>query len=221
MSVTDTIFHDIGNYCSEVVFTNASASVGSLTYSNCQFAGIGINGILISSSANTIDQINIEGCSFTGGNRGVLSVGVEINRPTVSLLSISDCAFTDINTACSIDSGSTIRQGSFANNSFNVNSANGLVITTSTANNVISITNNTFTSTLTSSLGYAADIINNSGSLCLNFVNNVATPVNLGGGVNPYYFNNMAGTFNLTAESTAANNTGTITSSGISGTCTP
>jgi hypothetical protein len=101
------------------------------------------------------------------------------------------------------------------NNTLTANLGPALTVLSDTGPSVASITDNAFSTSLSSSLGYAATLTNTSAStLCLDFVHNQAFPIRLGA-VAPFSFANTGGgTLNLTPASTQANNIGLISFDG-------
>jgi hypothetical protein len=169
---------------------------------------------LLTIGTNSIGTLAVTGCNFVGSTNGIL-----VNNHSVSQLNISGNAFTGNEIGLQIIPAAAISKGTISNNTFNANEDNNLVINTF-GSNILSVKGNTFTGIISPTLGYAATITAGAGSLCLDFAQNTAYPVNLGGGINPYSLINTA-TFDLTPDSTQANNIGTITESGPSfGSCT-
>lgn len=239
MTVSNCSINDTATDAINVIL-NGSNSISNMTVSNCIFSNY-ING-LNTTGSGSINVIEVTGSSFdrSSGN------GVLIGNNSISLVNVVDSTFTmnangvllsplgTVSAANVLNStftanvmgvnmnpGGSISTGSVANNTFYLNTANGLLVSANSGSNVLSVTDNTYTGTLTPAPGYAASMTTNGGDLCLDFFHNRAIPVDLGSGNTPYLFNNAAATsFNLTAESTQANNTGTITQIGTLGSCT-
>jgi hypothetical protein len=76
------------------------------------------------------------------------------------------------------------------------------------------VTGNTFTGGSAPATGYGASINVKTGTTCLNFANNTATPVST---PDPYLFSQTGGTFNRTTGSDSSTNTGTIDTAGTVG----
>ncbi len=198
------------------VYMSSTGTVNQLQFSNSEI-DTSISGLyLYSAGSNVIDLLGVSNCVF----KGLTTKGINITAPIITELDISNSSFTNCDIGIFVDVAAQIGQGTVSDNSFFLSGTNGILVNTTTANNVLSVTGNTFTDTLTSAQGYGAKFTNNGGTFCLNFTGNQAFPTSREGGINPYYFNNAAGTFNLTSQSTSANNIGGITSSGISGSCT-
>ena len=192
---------------------NSTGTIQNLMVSNTTVNGNG-NG-LYTTATGGIDSAKITGSNFSGSRNG----GILFNNASLSDLLIADTIFIANPVGVELDLTVSSPSIEITGSTFRFNAGSGLLVGANSAS-VMSITNNSFTGTVSPNTGYGAQILNNSGStICLNFAQNSAIPVNLGG-IDPYYFNNISGTFNTTADSVQTNNIGTISTSGTIGTCT-
>ncbi|MGB7979140.1 MAG: right-handed parallel beta-helix repeat-containing protein [Chlamydiales bacterium] len=186
-------------------------SFQNLAISNSAFSGIEYP--IYFDGAAAIQTLAVNGCTFTG-NQYCFYLDIE----GVDDLNISNNNF--FGNEYAVFSYPEVSHGVIANNQFNGTGYNALVITTlSGSSNVLSIANNSFTGAASPTQGYGALITTTASStLCLDFVNNVAVPITQGG-EDPYSFIGTDGTFNLTSQSTQANNIGIIHRTGAFGSC--
>ncbi len=138
--------------------------------------------------------------------------GLNLGSPITSL-AITDCSFEFDNTGIGILVDTTTNHILIANNVFKDSVNQGLQITSISGTDVYSIHNNTFSGVMVPADGYGAGITVNGGNLCLDFQQNQAVPPQVGAFA-PFRFAQTGGTFELTAQTTQANNEGTITTSG-------
>lgn len=192
------------------------------------------NGIkLVLDSGSTVSNCNLSALSMNGSNNS----NVECDGGTIGSLSITNSTLANANIAdvylTSAVSSLTIKDCDFPFNSigvFSVAATNAAISNNSFTNNLFVgvqmsvgagsssyvIDNNTFSGAAVPQAGYGVDITVTGGSLCLDFANNQAMPTQVGTDA-PYSFNQTGGTFNLTSDSTQANNIGTISMTGTIG----
>jgi len=220
-----------------------SNTLDSLTITGCSISENDNGGLLIG-SGTTITNVVISGSEFSANNNN----GVDFQgSSTVTNLTLSGCTINYSNSNnLSIEGGSTITTFNISDNSFNYSSNNGITadFTNSTSGTIsnnsfifnndngleventcnLVVTGNTFESNYnTTTLGYGAAIyLTTAGPICLQFANNYANPPMsfMPSAYTPYLWDNSGvGVFNITADSTQANNYGVIQQMNISGTC--
>ena len=213
LTISDSTFSN--NSSSGIYFNDGSSAIGTidnLIISNSTISN-NANGIHANRSGGggAINSFAVSGCAFSTN----ADLGINIpNTLAVSQFDVVDSAFTANSVGVNITPIGPIHS-TISGNAFNINSTGGLILTPGPASSVVAITDNTFSGVLTPSNGYGVNITDNGpgASLCLALVGNTAYPVNLGAGNDPYLLTGT-GFFSLTAESTQANNIGTISISG-------
>jgi|JI9StandDraft_1071089.scaffolds.fasta_scaffold04881_9 hypothetical protein len=223
----------------------ATAPVESFAIASCTFdnnIGAAIN---FDFAANTtVGKVVVEKSSIVASEYGILSS----LDGTIGAFTISDTTFSSNEFAISLQNeaiprfnllnstfqGNTngissnnfpaVETGVISNNQF-IGSYNQAITMTMlpSSTNAFSITDNQFTgvSAIVGSpiQGYGVSLTTSGGSsLCLEFTGNIATPT-ISGIYTPYLFDGSTGTFNLTSDTTQANNIGVITETGTFGSC--
>ena len=191
----------------------ATNSIQNMTLSNSNFYAD--QSAVNTSGSGSIENLDVTGCNFTSNQYGLQLA----NTGGFTNLNVSSNIFTA--NSNSISSSVSINSLLIANNQFTAN-ATGAAITLPETSSA-SITGNQFTGvTSTPSNGYAIGVTSaHTSDICLNFFGNSTAPTTQMG-VNPYYLNNtLHGTFDLTAESTQANNVGGLHTTGTFGSCSP
>ncbi len=209
INIANSIFDDNPEH-SVYLYAGIPNSIQNVTVSNSSFAGSTYG--LISEGPGTIGTLNINNCSFAGNMYGIFLDG------EVDVLNLSDSIFTGNQYAAFING---LQGGVIGDNQFNGNTTLSLFFQfNSSASSSLSILDNTFTGLSLPTEGYAAyvQVADPSSTLCLEFVDNVATPAQDQGNA-PYYFDQTAGIFNITSNSTQANNIGVIDTNGTIGNC--
>lgn len=178
---------------------------------NCDLSNLAINGSEnsnIQCSGGTLTDLKISNSAIANAN----SAGINLTS-TVSSLTVQDCAFgfNNIGIYTTDTTNAVIK-----NNALKNTNLLGLYMTVNSGSSTYAIDNNTFSGVSNPSAGYAANITASGGSLCLDFAGNQAMPLQDSSFV-PYMFTESGGTFNLTVQTTQANNIGTIGTSGIIG----
>jgi hypothetical protein len=192
LSFIGNSFTDINSGSLGAVLFGIAGTVSNLNFSDDIFTNINGNAfinLVFFSPAMTVSNFSVENCSFTDLNEfnGSGSVGINFNFPApneIDNICILNNSFTNIN-----------------DTSVGINAP--LRLTTPLNMNVLG---NTFTGPTATSSGYATFIgLDVGGSLCLEFLNNTATPTSA---PDPYDFETVAGIFNLTIGSDSSTNTG-------------
>jgi hypothetical protein len=185
-----------------------------MTLSGCTFNTNNQNGLDVESNI-VVANLTISGCTFS--NHSQSGIVFDSNN-TVMTFNIFDNSFSYTNNNALQADLSRSTSGSISNNSFILNG--GGIVISNTCNLVVQ--GNTFeTNYNNNTVGYAASInLTSSGPICLKFVDNYSAPPMTAGPTPAYYWNNSgSGVFNVTADSTQANNYGLIQQMNISGTC--
>ncbi len=196
--VTGSTFYNVFNSGSGVkAYINASGStIGTATVSDSTFSGITNSAAgVVAAGAGSITTANVTGSVF------------------------SDISNSGVGVRWAIASGSSL---SILNNRFNTisDTSRGIYLPLSLAATApaltVDVSGNTFTgpNAYVYDTGYAVFITVSSGSICLAFTGNNATPIN---NPTPYLFTQVnPGVFNISAES---GNSGQIDTVGTIGTC--
>lgn len=173
--------------------TNGLYNIGHIGVLNCSKASFSHfeNSFCIGNNNATIDVLNLSNSIFVDLNAGSAGIFNFANAAVIRDLRISNCAFSDIDDTC-----------------------NGIVYHKAEASSSsIQINNNAFSGSSVTA-GYGVDITVASGSLCLEFTENSATPANTPA---PYVFSQTGGVFNRTNGSDETTNIGQISTSGTIG----
>jgi hypothetical protein len=189
--------------------TGTNFIINNFNVSNVDLSGAAVHAFL--SSGGVYGNIAIANSSFHNSNNS--NGGISLNGPITSL-SITDCEFES--DAISISIFTDVENALIANNTFKTSKSANLIVAVSSGFSSYIVKNNTFSGSLFPDSGYGTAISVNGGSLCLDFQQNNAYPVQIGSFA-PYSFVQSGGTFNLTSQSTQDNNVGTITTSGTVG----
>ncbi len=160
-------------------------------------------------NANIINTFSSSGDIFSNISNN--SNGI-YNRNIITVFNSSGNSFSNIsNGSVGINNGGTINTFSSTEDTFSgLNSSYGISYTlnNNAANVSVNIVGNTFSGTTGLANGFASSITATSGTLCLNFTDNIATPTS---SPSPYLFEQTnGGTFNRTAGSDDTTNTGEI-----------
>ncbi len=210
INITGCVFNDNPTYAA-YFYAGIPNSIQHVTVSNSSFTGCQYS--LISEGPGKIGTLNVDNVNIAAGLYGLFLDG------EVQVLNLSDSTFTG-NQVGILAIG--LQGGTIEDNQFNGNSSNSLLFEfSSSGSSSLSILDNTFTGASLPTEGYAAfvEVTGASSALCLELVGNVSTPAQDQGNA-PYYFDQTAGIFNITSNSTQANNTGVIDTNGTIGTCT-
>ncbi len=237
-------FSSSGNIFSDVNFAAGIFNLGIIstfsssgdTFSDISDSGIGIvNGGIISTFSSSGDTFS----NISGGGAGILNLGI------ISTFSSSGDTFSNISDGAGIAAGGMISTFSSSGDTFsNISdgtgiATGGIISTFSSSGNTFSeldnsyginytlnnntadvsanIAGNTFSGTTGLANGFASSITASLGTLCLNFTDNIATPIS---SPSPYLFEqDNPGTFNRTAGSDDTTNTGAIETIGTIGSC--
>lgn len=217
LNVSGCTFSDFGEFAAGLFASVAeNSTITNLNISNSSFedfSGIasGINTAL--SGNGVITNFNVTNNNFTGfeGSRGfniqptgsAAIVNFDISNNEFAYFSGGGLAFNAqlFNSAeiANLNVSNNLFRGIF-DTSLGFVYANG-----SSGNNSLNLSSNAFLGNGNTSNGYAATISNSSGTICLNFVNNMAMPTAV---PIPYAFTQTGGTFNRTSGSDSSTNTG-------------
>ncbi len=220
----------------------STGSLGNCSVTGCKFTDNPGAGVYLNfNSGESIDKVNLANNTYTGSEYAILSsltgvvgtmnvsnslflnnqYGLSLQHASNTHFTVSNNNFSANQNAINSNAIPATENGVISNNQFIGSSTTNLVLPMLTGTtNSFSVTGNSFTNiTGTAIQGYGAQISTTAGSsLCLDFAGNVATPSQSGSFV-PYTFDGSSGTFNVTPNTTQANNTGVITSIGTLGSC--
>ncbi len=208
INIANTIFDDNPQY-GVYLYAGIPNSIQNATVSNSSFAGSRYG--LISQGPGTIGTLDVNDCNFAANSYGVYLNG------EVNVFNLFDSTFTGNQYA--VVAG--LEAGTIEHNQFNGNFFNSLFLAFDPSSpSFSSILDNTFIGVSLPTEGYAAyvEVTDSSSALCLEFVDNVSTPAQNGSSA-PYFFDQIAGIFNITSNSTQANNIGVINTNGTIGSC--
>ena len=193
-------------------------SVGSLTALYCTITGSGNSGLVLDSNSSA-GTLTITGCNISNND----NEGLFIAAPIAGALTISGSHF-DSNIAGHgfiFTNQATCNNVRVYQNTFNNNGRQGINADLSNCTSgQIAIFDNVFVNNDSlMEVGYSGAFTMSAGSACLQFTNNSASPTSYMG-FDAFYWGQTGGTFNVTTDSTNANNGGgVISQSGTIGTC--
>ncbi|MCX6990564.1 MAG: inverse autotransporter beta domain-containing protein [Chlamydiae bacterium] len=203
---------------------SSALSIPTMSVSNSNFLGVEYAIYTANNSGlGTIGSLGVNNCTFVNN-----SYALFLSNTAIDSLNLSSNTF--VGNQLALDLNSIVSQGAIVDNvcsgsafgSMQVIAPNSSVNSLSFAGNVFNGISS-FTSASPIASGYAVSVTGNAVSTtCLNFVDNIANPTSIGI-YGPYLFNATGSTINLTAESTQANNVGTISTTGTvnpPGSCT-
>ena len=217
-SISRSAFNDNAGMAINLSFA-PSTSMGNMSVLNNSINASEYG--ILSNLDGTIDTLTIEGCNFSNNQ-----FAISLQNQATPVLNIVGNTFSGNQSAISSNAIPATQSGNIQGNQFIGSFNQALNLTTlSGSTNAFSVTDNQFTGIsgiVTSPIqGYAAAVTTSAGSsLCLEFAGNTATPT-MSGSYVPYLFDATSGTFNLTSDTTQANNVGTITETGTFGVCSP
>ncbi len=207
--ISDNAFNNFSHF-SMSIYVVVNGTLDNLNISSCSFNNISqTSAIFISTDSGILDNLNISDCLFTN-----FSVSSAINASVdgvINHFNVSNNAFENLSSS---SMGvvfqlalNPIKDLSVSGNSFyNLNSSSTAIFyhLFSPESASLQVLDNTFIGGNNEVSGYAADI-QTSGSLCLEFIGNSATPAS---SPTPYFFANSGGTFNRTTGSDNTTNIG-------------
>jgi hypothetical protein len=217
LNITGSSFNNIsgvGAFAGDGIFLNGG-TITTFSSSGNTFNNFSSNGGIV--SLGTITTFSISGNTFNNlnGSSGIFTG----DTSTITTLSSSGNIFSDlINFSNGFSLNNTITTFSSTGDTFTgLNNSNGMFFTLPSGNTNVSISNDTFDTDLVNPAdGFAVNIEVFGGTLCLEFVNNIATFPS--GGIPAYEFDNFGGisaTFTSTSNSTTSANTGTFNFIGV------
>jgi hypothetical protein len=154
-------------------------------------------------------NVSISDSVFQTSNNAAINI-----EGTMNSLSVTNCEF-DFSTQ-GIAANLSAENLLISNNIFKNVQFNDLLLNISSGSTACTINNNTFSGIVAPSQGYGTFITVSGGDVCLDFQQNSAHPAQ-DGSFAPYSFVQTGGVFNLTSQTTQANNVGTISTSGTVG----
>ncbi len=228
MTVIDNTFNNFTNSASgiQVSLRDASCSLNNLHMGDNSFHTMlsQSSGVLVDLDSGKMSTVAAWANSFENINAGS-GINLEINNGHLDSIDFWGNSFSGISNTGSDDiiiafSGGSLDLLNLSGNAFsNIGSSSGGIdLSLDGPQPVFSnISSNIFTSDSASTTGWGASITVDGSSTCLNFQNNMATPIaNLPAA---YQLQQTSGTFNLTPGSNGANNIGSFSNSGTIGSC--
>jgi hypothetical protein len=219
--ILNTVMVSGCNFSNLTDFSNAIESFNSSTINNfyiwnCSFDNLNSSwGVYSEADNGVIDNLSVSNCIFSNSSGVVSAIETEIFGGNIDRLTLSNNIFENMNLApaasvcfIQLSSSGTINLCNVSGNSFSTPSSSNLLFVArpSFASNMsLQVLDNTFVGSSNITTGYGASIEVSSGTVCLEFIGNSASPPN---NPTPYVFINSGGTFNRTVGSDNTTNIG-------------
>jgi trimeric autotransporter adhesin len=214
-------FSNLTNNAIGIVTNVYGGILNTVMVSGCNFSNSTNNaiGILTNVYGGTFNTAMVSGCNFS--NLTDLSVGIaSFNSGTINNFNIRSCSFNNVSSPygvySEVDSGVvgnlSISNCVFSNSSWSISAIETEIFGGNTDH--LTLSNNIFFGGSNNITGYAASIEVSSGTVCLEFIGNIASPAN---NPTPYVFQQTGGTFNRTVGSDNTTNIGQFEINGAVG----